>query len=464
MTDPAVFDVAVIGGGIAGMTAAGRAAELGKRTVVLEQGSDERYLCNSRFSGGTFHVCYTDVMADEERLVGAIEAATNGIARSDVVHAVARDGRRVVSWLRTQGIRFVKGAAAHQAWVLTPPARTGPGLTWRGRGGDVALHTLEANLRSNGGDLVRGARATSLVMKDGRCVGVDAEVDGEPRHFRAGAVVIADGGFQGDPDLVAAHVSPAPAKLRQRGAGTGVGDGLRMATAVGAKATDLKSFYGHLLSADALTNDGLWPYPYLDSVATAAILVRRDGCRFADEGRGGVYAANAVARLDDPLSAFLVFDQAIWDGPGTGGAIPPNPHLARAGGTMHTAADVGALATLVGIGADGLQTTIETFNTAVDSGDLKVLRPTRSGTPALPVRTPPFHAVPVCAGITYTMGGIATDADGRVLDRGDQPILGLYAAGATTGGLEGGEYAGYVGGLVKSATIALRAAEHIARS
>jgi len=45
---PSTFDVLVIGGGIAGLVAANRAAELGKRTVVLEKGAADRYLCSSR--------------------------------------------------------------------------------------------------------------------------------------------------------------------------------------------------------------------------------------------------------------------------------------------------------------------------------------------------------------------------------------------------------------------------------
>ena len=60
------------------------------------------------------------------------------------------------------------------------------------------------------------------------------------------------------------------------------------------------------------------------------------------------------------------------------------------------------------------------------------------------------------------MGGIAIDGDSRVLDTNDNPITGLYAAGCATGGLEGGEHVGYVGGLSKSSTTGFRAAEHIA--
>ena len=59
------------------------------------------------------------------------------------------------------------------------------------------------------------------------------------------------------------------------------------------------------------------------------------------------------------------------------------------------------------------------------------------------------------------MGVIVVDRNGAVLDRNDTPLPGLFAAGSTVGGLDGGPNAGYVGELIK-ATIALRAAEAIA--
>jgi len=62
------------------------------------------------------------------------------------------------------------------------------------------------------------------------------------------------------------------------------------------------------------------------------------------------------------------------------------------------------------------------------------------------------------------MGGVAIDGHGRAL-REDQTVVdGLYAAGTTTGGLEGGPSIGYVGGLSKSTVTGLRAAEHAAEA
>ena len=54
------FDLVCVGGGIAGMVAGVRAAERGLRVAVLEKGAEDRYPCNTRWSGGIIHISYAD--------------------------------------------------------------------------------------------------------------------------------------------------------------------------------------------------------------------------------------------------------------------------------------------------------------------------------------------------------------------------------------------------------------------
>jgi fumarate reductase flavoprotein subunit len=457
-------DVIVIGAGIAGLVASNRAAQLGKRVIVLEKSKEERYLCNSRYTYGTFHINYTDVAADEDVLFSKIEACSDGLARKDLARAIAKDGRRLVQWLKSEGIDLVD-LGGFQTNVLAPPWREGFGLNWRGYAGDVALARLEENLRQRQGRILRGTRARALKLASG---GIEVETDAAAgaAKFNAPAVVIADGGFQADFDMIRAHISPAPEKLLARNGGTATGDGLRMAQAVGAASTGLDMFYGHLHSRDAMSTVRLWPRPYVDEIAAAGIVIDADGRRFADEGLGGIYLSNVVARLPDPLGATIMFDQAIWDGPpGRGPAQPANPLLLEAGGTLHRAGTIAELAALVGIAPQRLEELVRAYNAAIDAGTLHMLSPPRRSDRygAWPIRTAPFYAIPICAAITNTMGGIVVDGNGAVLDQSDTPMPGLFAAGSTIGGLDGGPNAGYVGGLIK-ATIALRAAEAIAAS
>ena len=308
-----------------------------------------------------------------------------------------------------------------------------------------------------------------MLLEEERCVGVVAEVEGREIGYRANAVVIADGGFQSSPEHLAEFITPDPSKLFQRNAESGTGDGLRMAAAVGADLLGMDRFYGHLLSIDAPHRERLWPYPYLDALVVAGILVGSDGKRFCDEGMGGVYATNCVAQLSDPLSSTVIFDHEIWEKAGKQGLISANPHLPNEGGTLHIADTLEALSEKIGLSNTVLpdrvlSQTVDDYNAALDNGTFSALSPSRStvkGDPQ-PIHTPPFYAAPTRAGITYTMGGIAIDANARALRPDDTIIEGLYAAGAATGGLEGGANVGYVGGLSKSAITGLRAAEHAA--
>jgi fumarate reductase flavoprotein subunit len=461
-------DLIIIGGGIAGLVTANRAAQLGLKATVLEQGSAEKYLCNTRYTGGTFHLCLREITLDPELLHKLILETTDGFVQDDLARLLANGGAKIIQWLQGEGIKFMRASASeYHKWVLAPPGRSRPGLDWEGRGGDVLLRTLEANLVKRGGTLVRGAKARSLITENGKCVGVQTQ----DHEWRARAVVIADGGFQCNPELMEQYVTKQPARMKQRNGGTAYGDGLRMAQALGAAITGTNRFYGHVLSKDALTNDNLWPYPYLDSLVTAGIVVNQQGKRYTDEGRGGVSVANAVATLDDPLSSTCIFDHAIWEGAGRNGLIAANPHLVKEGATIYQADDLDALAAKANLNAVNLKQTVAAYNAALAAnGDAAEFTPAEGIArrskkyKAMPIVKPPFYAVPMVSGITYTMGGIVINTHAQALRENGSVIEGLYATGAATGGLEGGPQIGYVGGLAKSGITGLAAAEHVAAS
>lgn len=470
-------DVVVVGAGLAGLTAANRLLQQGRRVLVLEAGKDDRYLCNSRIASGSFNLAHSDPTSDADTLYDAILGDTEGAADTAQARAIAETVGEAFKWFREEGAKFVKitrpGKAASN-WSMAPPRPAKPGFGWEGRGPDQALSALERNFLKRGGSFSFGTRARALVMDGGKVVGVKAERGGETVEFRAAAVVLADGGFQGNPDLVRRFISPKPESLVSRNAKTGRGDALAMAEKIGAKLVGMNRFYGHLLVQEALTNNVLWPYPTIDTLASSAIVVGRDGKRFIDEGSGGVAMTNVIAGFDDPLSATAIFDQAIWEGPGKLEFTPPNPHLVDCGGTLTSANTLAELAAKLGLPADALVATVEDYNRAVAAGTpdrlspprapgrmFGVLRSSSTRTQIAPIAQAPFHAIKLAPGLTYTMGGIAIDGEARALDAAGRPISGLYAAGACTGGLEGGPMDGYVGGLCKALSLGFIAARTI---
>ena len=103
----ATHDVLIIGGGIAGMVAANRAAELGQRVVALEKGTEEKYPSNTRFTYGTFHINFNSPTTDEQKLLDIIESATEGFARKDLAHSLVKAAPRLMQWLGGEGIELI---------------------------------------------------------------------------------------------------------------------------------------------------------------------------------------------------------------------------------------------------------------------------------------------------------------------------------------------------------------------
>jgi len=94
-----LFDLAIVGGGYAGLAAANRAAQLGLEAVVLERGAEEAYPCNSRYAGGVLHVSYHNVTDPVPDLTRAIVEIGEGWTRPELASAMAGSSARAVDWL-----------------------------------------------------------------------------------------------------------------------------------------------------------------------------------------------------------------------------------------------------------------------------------------------------------------------------------------------------------------------------
>ena len=118
-------DVAVIGGGLAGMTCAVRAAMAGRKTIVLERSSDDLYLCNSRLATGVFHVAFNSVAVNAAILEERASEALGASARPDLFEGGVPPvrGRRSPGCARLRVPGFVsEGDDPAYAFVLAPSA------------------------------------------------------------------------------------------------------------------------------------------------------------------------------------------------------------------------------------------------------------------------------------------------------------------------------------------------------
>jgi len=456
------FDVLVIGSGVAGLSAARRAQQLGGSVLVLEKAWDLPGFGNSRQSGAIFVAADAPPTTPPDVLYRRMMERTDGTARPDVVRAWADNVARALRFQVAEGAVYgTRGASDESPYRLQPPQPQALGRPWRGAGPDVFLTRLVDRVRVASGTVIAGARARRLLVEGGRVVGVEASTADGVQRFRARSVVMADGGFQANRELMARHVTT---DYLLDGSPLDTGDCLQMALEFGARTASMDVFYGHCRHRDALHNPRLSPHPAPAAAIEASLAVDAHGRRIADEAAGTTVMAVAIARSTTPGDCWLVLDDITWTGTAARGArrnvaeLPLNPVLEQEGATVVVADSIEELAVRIPAPMEALAVTVTIYNRAVERRAGHELTPPRTGSPA-PLARAPYRAIPLIAGVYFTMGGVLVNGRAQVLDERERPIPGLLAAGGTMAGLMGGPRAGYAGGWGEASTFGLLAGE-----
>lgn len=456
-------DVLVAGAGLAGFSAAVRAAESGANVVLVDKSVNQLGDGNVLMASGSLRAGGKSPRSDPTELYEFV--MSEKIAYPDLVKAWAATCGRAIDWLAGCGVGLDEKQPG-RIW-LDQESEISLAPVYKKDVGSRALSKLKKKFEQLGGRYLNGIEVVSLIREQERICGGASTKQGEKIELRSQATILSTGGFSANKEMVRRYIGPQADQCKLRGSKSCTGDGLRMALQAGAKAVNLKYFYGHLISRKALTDDRFWPYPRLDSFVDEGMLVDRNGNRFVDEGRGDVAVANELARTSDVTGAALIFDFATWDAAKDDAfsksvkTPAPNPWLMDNHGDIFHHETIEGLAQEIGIGAANLVKTVEQYNRAVETGNASALTVPRTGKPK-PLRAP-YYGLRVVPGITFTMGGVLVNGHCEALDQDEKPITRLYAAGDTIGGLMGGHRGGYTGGLVQAVVTGILAGENAAR-
>ena len=267
-------------------------------------------------------------------------------------------------------------------------------------------------------------------------------------------MILATGGFGGGLELLNHHVGPFAGTMLLRANPNSTGDGLQAALGAGGRTSpSMSTFYGHTMPAPPADVPAARWVSVTQYYTQDAILVNERGERFFDESRSMTDETAPFEIVHQPGGrAWLLMDRRIHDDEPLPGRSPAKARVAYANavaaGAPNVIADTieGLADGLAALGVDrrGFLATIEAFGWAVAAETTAQLAVPRLRSPFGLVE-PPYRALAVRPGITFTLGGIDVDADLRVLDGAGRPIPSLYAAGADAGGTYD---RGYMGGLV----------------
>ena len=464
-------DVVVVGAGGAGMTAAITATDAGKKVIVVE--SQPIAGGNSVRSTGGMNAAKTpyqdknefkEAAGVEKTLATAAEkfadnatitalAATvksqwdsyqanpqgyfdsvelmeldtliggKGKNNPELVKALADNSADAIEWLASIGADVKNVGAFGGASVkrIHRPVNADGKVTAVGA---YIVPILEKNLQDRNVQFLFDTTANEIIMKDGKAVGIKATgKDGNKVTINAKSVVIATGGFGANAEMVEKY-KPELKGFATTNAEGAQGQGIDMATAVGAATVDMDQIQIHPtvhieedgnahLITEGLRGDG-------------AILVNAEGKRFYDEVSTRDKVSAAIIAQPEK-SAWLVVDQSMVDKSAViAGYI-------KSGYTV-TGATYEELAKAMGVDETTFVSTMNTWNQAVEAkSDAEFNRTSFAN----PLTAAPYYAIKITPAVHHTMGGIVINPKAEVLNEKGEAISGLFAAGEVTGGVHG---------------------------
>ncbi len=408
------YDVVVVGGGAAGLAAAIEAADAGASVALLEKlpmvgGS-------TVLSGGIVYATGSRIQreAGVEDSVDALVAywsdRADGVNDPDFLRFVAERSGGTIDWLEELGVAFPTLTTAGTSPVLRAhtPANHGADL----------VNPLKARAESLGVEIFTRTAAQELLTDDGRVTGVRAvDSDDTDLRFEAGAVVLATGGFDRNPDLVQEYAPVAEGTTTFVGSGN-TGDGLTMALDLGA---DVVS-HGGVIGFRAVENEPAYTTDICMLMWMPYMYVNTDGERFVNEAIDYPLFFERLIEQEDQVS-YLIFDGKTY--------VETLDDAVEKGSAVR-ADTLAELAQQAGIDPEGLEASVARYNDMIDAGVDEDFGKPLAGQPT--IDTPTYYALRIVPATLGTMSGIKVDLDTHVIDTDGNAIPGLYAAGEVANG------------------------------
>lgn len=474
----ATYDVVVLGGGGAGLTASITAAQNGAKVILVEKAGSLGG--NTLIAGQGFNACDPERQANtemSEALLGQLKSyldldpADFG-AFAEVLETVKG---QINDYIASGSTTLFDSPELHMLHTYMGGKRTGldgtviePDLELARTFATNALDALEwaesigaqwndttstilgamwprshglANgnvitiltdaAKANGVEIVTDTRANELIVENGKVVGVKAttsEGANVTLHANSG-VVLATGGFSANAPMVVEYNNYWPGlsdTMPSTNAPTITGDGIVMAKAVDADLVGMG--FAQLMPSshpvDGSLFSGIW------GSAETQVFVNKEGKRYVNEyAERDVLSKAALAQTDGIF--YIICDNKIAKNADVAGM--------EAKGNVVVADTLEELAEKLGIPADTFVETIERYNSFVDAQ-----KDDDFGKPLFgeKIDEAPFVATPRSPSLHHTMGGVKIDTNTHVISTEGNVIDGLYAAGEVTGGLHAGNRLG----------------------
>ncbi|KAG8343427.1 putative NADH-dependent fumarate reductase [Trypanosoma vivax] len=468
--------VIVVGGGLAGLSAAIEAAGCGAQVILLEKekklGGNSAKATSGINGWGTRAQLERDVQDGGKYFErDTYKSGLKGCTDPALVKTLSVKSADAINWLVSLGVPLTVlsqlGGHSHMRTHRAPDTADGTPVPI----GYTIMKTLENHIRKNLKDRVTVMTGVSVIelleetelmpggRREVRVTGVVIARPGEneePMKLPADAVVLATGGFSNDKtaDSLLREYAPHLSNYPTTNGSWATGDGVKLARRLGAKLVDMDKIQLHPTGL-VDPNDPANPTKFLGPEAlrgSGGILLNKLGKRFVNELDLRSVVSNAILRQKNeyPGSNGSYFAYCVLNAEATKlfGVNSLNFYEKQLG-LFQRVENVTELAQLIGCEETVLQETLENYNECSTAKVRcphtdKVVYPCALGPQG------PYSVAFVTPSIHYTMGGCLISPAAEVLREEDsfsilenhRPIRGLFGAGEVTGGVHGGNRLG----------------------
>ena len=425
-------DVAVVGSGGCGLTAALAAAQAGAEAVIFEK--QERPWSNTARSGGMIPAAGTrfqraaGIFEAPEDLAEDILRKNHHTSDADMTHHLSRTASIMVEWLVDEArvdlvfIDDFKYPGHSQFRMHAPPSRTGGALV-----ADLR-RAVETNPLT---ELITNASVANLVANEqNEVLGIVVEHGTRTERVKAKKTILACNGFAGNPEMVARYCPEMASALYFGGEGN-TGEGILWGMELGAETAFIDAFQAH--GSVATPHGILITYAI---IMEGGFQVNIHGNRFGNESRG--YSEHALEVLAQPGGvAWDIYDRRLH----LLGLSFEDYQQANEAGAIQKADTIENLALKIGLPPEALAQTVMDYHKFADG-----LKNDPFGRADCKRLEAPFYGVKVTGALFHTQGGLRVNQDAQVLRADGKFIKNLYAGGGTAAGLSGHGAGGYFSG------------------
>lgn len=437
-------DIAIVGAGAAGQTAAIRASQLGKKVILLEKMPFAGGA--AAVNGGTVVIQGSKIQKDAGVKDDSPEIMTedyikNGHGLNDkrMLDLYVHNVGSMIDWATTDGGMQLNTKAGFTNEAEHSKPRV---MRWVD-GAQGATRNFKASVEKSGAKVMLGTPVEEITLNNGAVTSVKAKGNGGVLYtIKAPAVILTTGGFGANKDMLTGNLKNA----LYYGVKSSNGDGHRMAMKIGAKTQmmDLGKIYPNGMEvAPGIAKSTIWSNKAAFE-NNSGIMVNRAGKRVISELDTNHNIKNEEVKQGGKL--FILMDQKTYDAfltklniTGISKGDMDN-WLAQDGKgypIVVKADSIPAVAKKAGVNGAELQKTVARYNTFVKNGkDEEFNRPAKFMKTQVSL-TGPYYIVEQQPRFATTMGGVVTDRTLNVVNKQDKPIKGLFAAGELVGGAMG---------------------------